>query len=384
MLTACSKKVDIDLDIPGAEKYTMLYMPQATSGLIEKPLSISDSVYKITYSGYIGGVESISGNVHLKFGVEPAMVDSFNVKNGTNYELLPEGSYTLGTTDAVIQPGTRTTGPLYVSVKTLGYIQPFQSYLLPVSITDSRDVTLNSSLKTAYYLITGSYAPGEVPRTKVLSLGANAGNIMFDFNGSLVRMEPENGALLLYPETAGSFGEPRQIGAGWNIFNLVFYYGGNRFIARWADSGNMTQYAVDANGNFGASKTVGFGWNIFSKIVPYKNMLLGIDAAGNMTMYPLGELDFDYGKIRGIGGGWNAFTQIFAYENSLLAIDAAGDMYQYPLSDNGDFGARKKVGSGWDMYTYVICSGTDLFALDEGGELWRYDFNPAGFWPLKK
>lgn len=382
---ACKKDVKINLDIPGNEKYSQLYMPLAVDAVVERPLSITDSAQKITYSAFLGGTKTAQQNIHVTFSVEPALVDDFNAKNGTNYALLPADSYSLETTDAVIPAGSNSTGALALSIKTQGFIEPFQSYMLPVGISDNATASINDALKTTYYVITGSYAPGEVPRAKALSLGDSAGTILFDFNGSLIRLQPSNGALLLYPEMEnGEFGEPRAIGQGWNIFNMVFYYGGNRLIGRWNDSGNLTQYNIDANGNFGASATVGFGWNIFTKIIPYKGALLGVDAAGNMTMYPLEEGGFNFGKIKSIGSGWQSFTQLFAYGNSLLAIDTNGDMYQYPLSEEGEFGNRKKVGSGWDMYQLVITSGTDLLALDADGELWRYKFNPAGLWPLKK
>ena len=383
LLLSCGKEVYFNENIPGAAEFTMVYMPQANAPL-EKAVRITDSLYQFTYSAYIGGSLKNEANVKVKFEVLPAMVDSFNQKNATSYQILPEGSYTLNNPDAVISSGSQSTTALHVSVKTLGYILPFESYLLPISITGA-DVKINNSISTTYFIITGSYSPGEVPREKVYSFGANAGNTLFDFNGNLIHKAP-GGQLLLYPVASdGTFGAPSQIGLGWDIFNMVFYYGGNRLIGRDASGGgDITQYAIDANGNFGASKKIGFGWGIFSHIIPYKGSLLGINAAGSMTMYPLEADDFNYGKIRQIGIGWNTFTQIIPYQNSLLTIDATGNLYQYPLSEDGNFGSRKHVGSGWDMYPLVFASGTDLLALDSNGDLWRYKFNPAGFWPLKK
>lgn len=380
---SCGKEVYVNENIPGASDFTMVYMPQANSPL-EKAVRITDSIYQFTYSAFIGGSLKNDADVKVKFDVLPEMVDSFNLKNATNYRLLPQGSYVLNNPEAIISSGQQSTTALHISVKTLGFMLPFETYLLPISITNA-DVKINNAIRTTYYIITGSYSPGEVPREKVYSFGANAGTIMFDFGGKLIHRTPA-GQLLLHPvANDGTFEAPSQIGGGWDIFNMVFYYGGNRLIGRDASGGgDITQYVIDANGNFGASKKIGYGWGIFSHIIPYKGALLGINGGGSMTMYPLEADDFNYGQIRQIGIGWHAFTQIIPYQNSLLTIDANGNLYQYPLSDDGNFGARKHVGSGWDMYPLVFASGTDLLALDNDGDLWRYKFNPAGFWPLKK
>lgn len=386
ILTAgCSKEVDIDLNVKDAESYSMLYMPQANGNPIIKTLSITSSVSTFNYSAFMGGSLDNSSTINVKFGVSSAMVDDFNLKNGTDYKAMPEGSYTLDNPEAQINAGSKNTGILNLSIKTQGFILPFESYLIPVSITEA-NAKINPTLQTTYFLVTGSYAPGEVPREKAYALGANAGVMFFDFNGDMISKSP-SGNLLLYPGAAdGTFSSPRQIGAGWNIFNAVFYYGGDRLIGRYtAGGGDVAQYIIDKDGNFGASKTIGFGWGIFSRIIPFKGLLLGIDGAGNMNMYPLDAAgNFDFGRIKTIGSGWGGFTQIIPYENSLLAIDAAGDMYQFPLSDDGIFGAKNKVGSGWDMYAAVFSAGKDLLALDGAGDLWRYKFNPIGFWPLKK
>lgn len=385
LMTGCSKEVDIDLNVKDAETYSMLYMPQANGNPVIKSLSITPSVYKFIYSAYLGGSLDNNSSINVKFAVSQAMVDEFNQKNGTDYKLMPAGSYTLENPEAKINAGSKNTGVLNLSIKTQGFILPFQSYLLPVGITEA-GAKINPALQTTYFLITGSYAPGEVPREKAYGFGANAGLTYFDFNGDMIGKRPD-GTLQLYPAGAnGTFNAPRQIGVGWNIFNLVFYYGGNRLIGRAASGGgDITQYAIDKNGNFGASKAVGQGWGIFTKIIPYKDLLLGIDAAGNMAMYPLDAAgNFDFGRIKTIGKGWQGFTQVIPYENSLLAIEANGDMYQFPLTVDGTFGAKVKVGSGWDMYSLVFSAGKDLLALDSAGDLWRYKFNPVGFWPLKK
>lgn len=388
MLIACNKDVPVKSDFPGVENYARVYMPQATRNPVENRFSITDKPDTITYSAFLGGFSPAANDVPVSFSVLPTAVDAYNLAHGTDFTMMPEGSYALEMPAAVIGAGQSSTGALNLIIKSKGFIEPFKTYMLAVTVNDAGGkANVNETLKTTYFLITGSYAPGEVPREKAASFGATGGNFLIGFNDKLIRRDPATGNLLLYkPDAAGVYNTtPVNIATGWDAFNLGFYYGGNRLIARNKDGGqDILQFGIDANGNLGQGVTVGFGWGIFSKIVPYKGLLLGIDGAGNMTKYPLKEDgSFDYGNIAGIGAGWNTFVNIFPYGDALIAIEANGDMWRYPLTENGAFGDRTKVGSGWDMYVNVIPSGTDLLGQDAQGDLWRYKFNPNGLWPLK-
>jgi len=326
--------------------------------------------------------------LNVGFTVSSDMVDSYNQSNNTSYQIMPEGSYLLQTPTAVIPSGEQTTGILKLIIKTKGFLQPFETYMLPVKLhVEGKDNLLNEALSITYFLITGAYAPGEVPREKVASLGASAGSFIIDFNGDFMRNDPTTGDLIFYQAdvSTGLFtAAPRIISQGWDAFDKIVFFGGNRLIARFATgSQNVNQYVIDPDGNFISQREVGQGWGVLADIVPYKGLLLGIGANGDMTQYPLNDVgDFDYGNIRQIGSGWVGFKQIFQYQNSLIAIENNGDMWQYPLSETGVFGTRSRIGTGWDMYTKVIIAGTDLLALDSSGDVWRYKFNPKGLWPL--
>jgi len=388
-LSGCNKDVLVDLDIPEAGNYAQLYMPQATSNPIGMGISITDQDYEIPYAAHLGGSLTAQTDISVNFKVSPELVAGYNQKNNTTYELLPEGSYILQSEKAMIPKGAQGTGILKLVIKTKGFLQAFESYLLPVSISAPSGATLNKELSTTYFVITGSYAPGEVPREKVLSMGADAGSFLIDFNGDFIRKAPLTGDLILYKADAatGQFNAaPKTIGFGWNVMDKIISYGGNRLIARFGSgAGDLNQYFLTQDGAFGAQRGVGQGWGGLSAIVPFKGLLLGIAANGDMTKFPLnGDGDFDYGNIKQIGSGWAGLAQIFAYQNSLITIENSGDMWQYPLTDDGVFGTRKKIGTGWDMYIKVITAGTDLLALDANGDLWRYKFNPDGLWPLKK
>jgi len=381
--TGCGKEVLIDLNVPDANKYSRVYLPLANEQLIEKGLSIGDSIYQLDYSAYLGGSLDNKAAVQLKFEILPAMVDSFNIKNGTNYQLMPVGSYELQQSEAVIASGKKTTDPLHVSVKTKGFLEPFKSYLLPVTLT-SASTQINQRLSTIYYLVTGAYAKGEVPRTKVYSFGTATGFSLFSVGTDLMQKTAAGTLQFFHPDADGTFGSPVQRGQGWDIFDVTFSFGGTRLIAREAAGGqNIRQYEIDQAGNISGGGTIGYGWGIFKRLFPYKGLLLGMHSSGVITQYPLAaDGTFNSAQIRDIGSGWAGFAQLFAYENSLIAIEANGDMYQYPLSEQSVFGTRKKLGEGWDKYVSIIASGSDLLCLDAQGDLWRYKFSSLGYWPL--
>lgn len=387
--SGCNKDVKVNLDVPGAAGYSNLYMPQAVNNPIELGISITAADYKVPYGAHLGGSLNAGEDIGVTFEVAPSLVATFNQKNKTSYKLMPEGSYSLETPSAVITKGTQSTGALNLVIKTKGFMAPFITYLLPVKLTGSGKTKINDELNTTYFLFTGAYAPGEVPREKVISMGANAGDFIIDFiDGNFIRKDPANGDLLLYKadQATGLFTTPpKTISTGWNVMNKIIFFGGNRLIARWKDNGgNINQYYINAEGNFGDQREVGQGWGVLLDVVPFKGLLLGVYPDGGLTQFPLnGSGDFNYGDIRQIGTGWGGLKQIFPYQNSLIIIENNGDLSQLPLSDGGVFGAKKKVGTGWDMYKKVITSGTDLLALDSNGDLWRYKFNPQGLWPLK-
>jgi hypothetical protein len=390
LLQACSKEVPVKTDFQDAEKYSMLYMPQAVGGQVISAVTISDTPDTLTFNAYLGGMAKPSGNIPVTFAVSPEAATAYNQANGTNYPMMPEGSYTLTAPEAAIPAGQLTTGPQQLVLHTKGHIDPFITYLLPVTLSQPGKTTaVNEALSTTYYVITGGYEPGAVPREKAASLGADAGTFLISFGEKFIRKDPASGNMLLYTPDAqtGQFpAAPATIGVGWNIFNKIFFYGGDRLIARYvAGGGDIAQYPINPAGQISNGRTVGQGWGGLQHIVPYKGLLLGIDGSGNMTKFPLdANGNFDYGNIKGIGSGWTDFVHIFPYENSLLALDKLGDLWQYPLTDDGVFGSRVKVGTGWDMYVHVMTAGTDLLALDSNGDLWRYKFNPAGLWALKK
>ena len=89
----------------------------------------------VTASDYVtrSGKE-VGGDVKVQLTVDEAKGQEYNSLCGTDYPLLPSDCYTL-TTETVIPAGESSSADLVLTVNAQGKIQPFDSYLLPVTIT---------------------------------------------------------------------------------------------------------------------------------------------------------------------------------------------------------------------------------------------------------
>lgn len=385
LLLACNKEqLNIGIDDPG--QYSKVYMPRANENPILVALAIKDTTYSFPYSAYLGGTVTPDADINIKFGIVPSMVDSFNLANGTAYQLMPAASYSLETENSVIPAGSRSSNTLHVQVKPKGFLQPFESYLLPISITASDGATrINNGLSTIYFVITGAYANGEVPRQKVLSLGQHWGKIFAPgARGCLIRNDNANDIFLYTPDAQGNFSAaPRVIAVNWAASESFYYVSETRLVVRnypyWA---GLFSFKIEANHDLIGADPFWLGdfWDRFV-IVPYMEYFLTIDQDGNLWRQPtLSEVNAPKTKI---GTGFGGFKQVMAYQHSLLALENNGRLWIYPMSADAVPGSRREIGSGWDLYEKVIVSGNDLLALDAAGDVYRYKFDTRGFFPLK-
>ena len=110
----------------------------------------------VTGSDYatISGKE-VSADVKVHLQVDGAKVQEYNAACGTSYSLLPEDCYMIET-DAVIPAGAATSEDLVLTVNARGKIQPFDSYLLPVTITAVEGADADAMQQTLYYLLSGA------------------------------------------------------------------------------------------------------------------------------------------------------------------------------------------------------------------------------------
>jgi hypothetical protein len=151
--TACKKKLINDTGL-----YSKLYMPQAIDYPAMRTLIMTDTTQYIVFGAAFGGVDDQSQQINIQFSVNPALVDSFNRKNGTNYAQLPAGSYKPDNLVTDIPAGKVSSTPLRLAINTVGGLEPSKDYLLPVSIqqTDA-PVPVNENLRTTYFQIRGEY-----------------------------------------------------------------------------------------------------------------------------------------------------------------------------------------------------------------------------------
>lgn len=170
VVTLVTNSCGIDQNHIDFSKYDKIYMPQAQDNPAVRPVLIVDSTQTIGYNAAYAGANTPDKNINISFNVNPALVDSFNNNNFTSYPILPEASYQLGKTKAMIPAGQRRTETLKLSLQTEGYIKAGgQEYLLPISINvNNADVPLNKDLKTTYFLIQGSYVNIDKSNWKVV------------------------------------------------------------------------------------------------------------------------------------------------------------------------------------------------------------------------
>jgi len=156
-----------DVEIPGGSNsaYNNVYMPAAINTPDSVTIKMADSTQTIVYGAYFGGYDSPSHDINVQFAVAPELVSTFNLKNGTNYPILPDGSYTLSQTSGVIPKGKLSTEPYKISINPVAAkLTLFQNYLLPVTISKIDDnVTVNESMRTTYYVVKPSLSFFDFP-----------------------------------------------------------------------------------------------------------------------------------------------------------------------------------------------------------------------------
>jgi len=161
-LTACLYAgCDDEVNLPAQplSDYEKIYMPQAVNNPVKTTLLISDTPQTVIYGANYGGQDYPAQDIQIGFAVNMAMVDSFNLKNNTQYKAMPANSYSFTQTSAIILKGTLSTEPMEIKVNTSGpnAVDVLTDYLLPVSISETKvtsgNINVNEDLRTTYYLI---------------------------------------------------------------------------------------------------------------------------------------------------------------------------------------------------------------------------------------
>lgn len=154
-------------------------------------VSVTASDY-VTTSG-----KEVSTDVKVRVAVDAAKVEEYNTLCGTSYSLLPEDCYTM-TTETVIPSGATVSEDLVLVVNARGKIQPFDSYLLPVTITAVEGAEADRVQQTLYYLLSGAedvwnmpladrseWSVVEVSSEETSGEGSDNGHAIHAFDGKL-------------------------------------------------------------------------------------------------------------------------------------------------------------------------------------------------------
>lgn len=152
----CSCHDKVDLPDQPTDQYTKVYMPQAVNNPLNYHFNPDDTTAaQIIYGADYGGVGYPNQNIQIQFGINTAVIDSFNTANNTDYALLPDKSYALGDSNTVIKKGALNTDPLKITLFTKGENAPDdlgKTYILPVYIK-SASVNVNDKLRTTFYIL---------------------------------------------------------------------------------------------------------------------------------------------------------------------------------------------------------------------------------------
>lgn len=363
-LTACSHQ---NLDIPHANDYAQVYMPQASTYPNQQNIFIIDSPQVVQYNAYLGGPITPGAGLTVNFSVDTLLTDTFNIQNGTTYPVLPEANYRMDTSAAIIRAGQLSSSSLTITIEPAG-LKVNQSYLLPVTIKSvSGNYKINSQMRTTYFLISGGYPPGEV-------VPWNKFNAIIPYNQSWI-LKDTVGNLWNYPtDAAGNFGPPVKYASGWDQYDMMFQYG-NAIIARRRSDGGLWQIPISTNGSLGLAKQIGQGWGIFSYLFGYKGSLLAITANnGSLWHYPLDTLG-NFGAAGQIGQGWNVVSAVFASSDAIMAVNN-GNLWRYPLDADGnfDYGNIRQVGVGWNIFNMLLYdrNNNSIIGRKADGTLWQY------------
>lgn len=149
LATGCGEDSDMPVYIPEARTL------QVRNFNLNEPLLETFHV-AVTGSEYAtaSGMD-VESEIKFTLEVNPEKVEEYNSSCGTSYNLLPSNCYTL-TNEGVIPAGSSISEDLTLNVEASGKLRPFDSYLLPITISTVSGGRLDNKQQTIYYLLSGA------------------------------------------------------------------------------------------------------------------------------------------------------------------------------------------------------------------------------------
>jgi hypothetical protein len=155
-LSACILISCNDEDTPSLA----VYLPQADE-VYNVQFQVSDDPYEVDYTVSLVGADfptaSVGGasrDIEIQFNVDASLVNIYNQGSGTNYTMLPENTYAIDA--SVTIPKGANSQELTLTITNQHALQPFQSYVLPVSIGNVTGASKSQYQQTLYFLVTAT------------------------------------------------------------------------------------------------------------------------------------------------------------------------------------------------------------------------------------
>lgn len=139
--------------------YKVIYMPQAVNSPLNIPLLFKDSMQSVIYGANTNQINVSTNDIPVGFAVDVSLVASYNAQYGTNFPVLPAGSYDFTVTNTTIPAGKTATAPLEIKINPItANLTLFQPYMLPVKmLVDTLKTSgykVNPNLTTTYFIVT--------------------------------------------------------------------------------------------------------------------------------------------------------------------------------------------------------------------------------------
>ena len=380
-LHACSDDIRIMLDIPDADIYSQVYMPQSNDNPNSMAVYVCDSLQYLHVNAFLGGVKAAKSDIKAEFRIRPDLVDQYNEENGTKFLKLPEGACTIEQAVAVIKAGENCSDILDVTIDASG-LTITRNYLLPVEMTCT-DEKMAEGKNIAYFALAANYPPGEDPRDHIMSFGGKVIGALFSKDSDIIHRDDNNGAnLVRYArQEDGTYKQDRVVGWGWINFDPIFYMPPYDFVFKLGDT--FKEFAVTGDYAWGAGAFVHrFGWSEIYQAWPFKDKAVLAVVGDALQRFTVVHLDasnwiiFEEAENSGVvvaDSGWGGYRHLFCLGNHIVAVDDAGVMYAAGFSDEFVLGELKQVSTGWDIYDKMFPCEDKLIVVDEGGEMYRME-----------
>ena len=145
LAVSCNKPKNVELINEGT-----VYMTQATGTRAKIDLQLSNKPQEIAFGAAYGGLKYSDKENAVNFKIDNGLVATYNAKNGTNYQVLPDSVYTISGLSSIIPAGATSSNPLTLNVAS-SRMRFGLRYMLPITFVSSSTSTINPDLQTSYF-----------------------------------------------------------------------------------------------------------------------------------------------------------------------------------------------------------------------------------------